>query len=282
MHFYYLDEAGCTGCDLANQEQPIFVLGGISVRDEGWNATQEAMAAIIGEYFGNGIPQNFELHTDQLLSPNGDGLFSGHSRDRRNNLAKGILGLLADRSHDVHLCAIDKAKLNSGSCCVAMPYDTRTPYHLAYDYLITYINWFVKNQLGRSARGMLIIDAKEQFHADIERITQVRRFEGPAAHRVKWIVEFSYPVDSQKNPMVQLSDLVVFCAKKFLEIDNGYRNTYSQDAKRFYAECYALIHDRIRRKDMVDRQGRGMDQMNGFLREIQSKPVGQWKRRYGI
>ncbi len=282
MHFYYLDEAGCTGCDLTNQEQPIFVLGGISVRDEGWNATQEAMAAIIGEYFGNGIPQNFELHTDQLLSPNGDGPFSGHSRDRRNNLAKGILGLLADRSHDVHLCAIDKAKLNSCTCCVAMPYDTRTPYHLAYDYLITYINWFVKNQLGRSARGMLIIDAKEQFHADIERITQVRRFEGPAAHRVKWIVEFSYPVDSQKNPMVQLSDLVVFCTKKFLEIDNGYRNAYSPDAKRFYAECYALIHDRIRRKDLVDRQGRGMDGMNGFLREIQSKPVGQWKRRYGI
>lgn len=282
MHFYYLDEAGCTGCDLANQEQPIFVLGGISVRDEGWNATQEAMAAIIGEYFGNGIPQNFELHADQLLSPNGDGPFSGHARDRRNNLAKGILGLLADRSHDVHLFAIDKAKLNSCTCCVAMPYDTRTPYHLAYDYLITYINWFVKNHLGRSARGMLIIDAKEQFHADIERITQVRRFEGPAAHRVKWIVEFSYPVDSQKNPMVQLSDLVVFCAKKFLEIDNGYRNAYSQDAKRFYAECYALIHDRIRMKDLVDRQGRGMDQMNGFLREIQSKPVGQWKRRYGI
>ncbi|MBM3299794.1 MAG: DUF3800 domain-containing protein [Deltaproteobacteria bacterium] len=281
MHFFYLDEAGCTGCDLANQEQPIFVLGGVSVRDEGWNETQRAMAAIIGEYFRNEIPQNYELHAEQLLSPIGDGPFSGHARDRRNNLAKGILGLLGDRNHDVHLCAIGKAKLSSCTCCVTMPYDTRTPYHLAYDYLITYINWFVKNKLGSSARGMLIIDAKEQFHADIERITQVRRFEGPAAHRVKRIVEFSYPLDSIKNPMVQLSDLVVFCTKKFLEIDNGYRNAYSPDAKRFYAECYALVHDRIRRKDLVDRQGRGMDQMNGFLREIQSKPVGRWKRRYG-
>lgn len=282
MHFYYLDEAGCTGCDLTNQEQPIFVLGGISVRDEGWNATQEALTAIIGDYFENQIPPNFELHTNQLLSPNGDGPFSGHARDRRNNLAKRILGLLSDRSHDVHLYAIDKAKLRSCSCCASMPYDTQTPYHLAYDYLITYINWFVKHQLGRSARGMLIIDAKEQFYDQIERITQVRRFDGPAAHRVKWIVEFSYPIDSKKNPMVQLSDLVVFCAKKFLEIDNGYRNSYSQGAKRFYAECYALIHDRIRRKDLVDRQGRGMDRINDFLKGIQSKPVGQWKRRYGI
>lgn len=282
MHFYYLDEAGCTGCDLANQQQPIFVLGGISVRDEGWNATQEAMAAIISEYFGNAIPQNFELHAEQLLSPNGDGPFFGHTRERRNALAKSILGLLAERSHDVHLYAIDKSKLSARSCPVEMPYDTKTPYLLAYDYLITYINWFIKNQLGRSARGMLIIDAKEQFHADIERIIHVRRFEEPAAHRIKRIVEFSYPVESHKNPMVQLSDLVVFCAKKFLEIDNGYRDNYSQDAKRFYAECYALIHDRIRRKELVDRQGRGMNGMNRFLREIQSKPVGQWKRRYGI
>ncbi len=282
MHFYYLDEAGCTGSDLKNQDQPIFVLGGISVRDEGWNKTQESLGTILEGYFDGALPQNFELHTDQLLSPNGDGPFSGHARDRRNNLAKSILGLVVDRSHDIHLFAVDKAKLNACSCCAAMPYDTKTPYLLAYDYLITYINWFVKNNLGRSARGMLIIDAKEQFQADIERITQERRFGGPASRRVKWIVEFSYPVDSKKNPMVQLSDLVVYCAKKFLEIVNGYRDSYPAEAKKFFAECYALIHDRIQRKDLVDRDGRGMNGLNRFLSQIQSKPVGQWKRRYSI
>jgi hypothetical protein len=34
MHFFYLDETGCTGPDLENPEQPIFVLGGISVSDD--------------------------------------------------------------------------------------------------------------------------------------------------------------------------------------------------------------------------------------------------------
>ena len=282
MHFYYMDEAGCTGNDLSNMEQPIFVLGGVSVRDEGWNETQKSLASIIDEYFDDAIPENFELHAEQLLSPDGDGPFSGHDRNRRNSLAKRILGLLADRSHDVHLCAIDKAKMNSAACTVDMPYDTKTPYHVAYDYLITHINWFVRNRLGRSARGMLIIDAKGQFHDDIERITRIRRFEGPTSHRVKWIVEFSYPVDSQKNPMVQLSDLVVFCAKKFLEIDNGYRDGYPPEAKLFFAECYSLIHDRIPRKTLVARQGRNMAALNSFLDAVQAKPVGQWKRRYGL
>jgi len=29
MHFFYVDETGCTGADLNNAEQPIFVIGGI-------------------------------------------------------------------------------------------------------------------------------------------------------------------------------------------------------------------------------------------------------------
>jgi hypothetical protein len=282
MHFYYLDEAGCTGHDLANHEQPVFALGGLSVRDEGWNQTQQAFLQVISDYFPSGIPDGFELHAEELLSPNGDGPFSGHERERRNELAKNLLRLLEDRSHDVHLFAIDKKKLAQHDYSINDLYDPKIPYLVAYDYLITHINWFVKERLGRSARGMLIIDAKEQFHEDIERITHYRRFQGPAAHRVKWIVEFSYPIDSQKNPMVQLSDLVVFCTKKFFEVECGYRGNYSPEAKKFFAECYALIHDRVPRKTLVDRQGRGMNALNTFLREIQAKPVGQWKRRYGL
>ena len=98
MHFYYMDEAGCTGNDLSNAEQPIFVLGGISVRDEGWNETQKSLASIIDEYFGNSVPENFELHAEQLLSPDGDGPFSGHDRVRRNSLAKSILGCNRSRA----------------------------------------------------------------------------------------------------------------------------------------------------------------------------------------
>ena len=282
MHFYYLDEAGCTGKDLANAEQPIFVLGGLSVRDEGWNKTQQEFQKIIANYFSGSIPTNFELHAVQLLSPNGDGPFSGHDRKRRNDLAKQLLGLLAKRRHDVHLYAIDKARLEKHHYSVNNVYDSKTPYLIAYDYMLTHINWFIKEKLGKSARAMLIIDAKKQFEKDIERITHYRRFETVSAHRVKWIVEFSYPVDSRKNPMVQLSDLIVFCAKKFLEVDGGYRNSYPNAAKTFFAECYQLIDDRITRKKMVMRKGRGTDEINEFLNDIRATPKGHWKKRYGI
>lgn len=114
MHFYYLDEAGCTGEDLNNDQQPIFVLGGVSVRDEGWNKTQEDFAKILSDYFGGRVPAGFELHAEELLSPNGHGPFLGHDRERRSLLAKNTLSLLNTRSHDMYTSLPLKSKKLQG------------------------------------------------------------------------------------------------------------------------------------------------------------------------
>lgn len=282
MHFFYLDEAGCTGNDLGNAQQPVFVLGGVSVRDEGWYETTNRFHAVIRDYFQGNVPDGFELHAEELLSPNGDGAFAGHDRQRRNALALCLLDLLAERSHHVHLIGIDKQKINEFQCNAPVPFNRNSPYLLAFDYMITYINWDVKEKLGRSARGMIILDDKDQFEDEIELITHDRRFKVPAAHRIKWIVEFSYPVDSRKNPMVQLSDLVVFCAKKFLEIEGGYKPNLPVEAKTFFARCFSKINDRIKSKSIIERQGRNMDALNTYLQNVRIQPTRQWKRRYGL
>lgn len=285
MHFFYLDEAGCTGSDLSNDQQPIFVLGGLSVRDEGWNKTQNDFFEIVDDYFDSEVPANFELHASELLSPNGEGCFAGHSIEKRKKLALQLLELLEKRSHQIHLFSIDKKSLsekvnnfNSSVC----NYDLRVPYLLAYDYLITYINEYIKTKLGRTARGLLILDKKEHYHGEIERITHQRRYEGAATNRIKRIVEFSYPIESHKNPMVQLSDLIVFCSKKFLEIEAGYRSNWPEEVKQFYASCYLLIHKRIIWKNLINRQGRGFDDLNRLLDEVRVKPSRNWKQKYGV
>lgn len=149
--------------------------------------------------------------------------------------------------------------------------------------MITYINWYVKEKLGPTARGLMIIDEKRNSYQDkVQAITIDRRFSGPKTHRVKWITEINYAIDSKSNPMIQLSDLVVFCVRRFLEIEHGYRDAWPDEAKKFYAKAYAKIHDRLARKQLVERQGRNMDRLNTYIGEVQCLPVGQWKRRYGI
>ncbi|QCO54730.1 DUF3800 domain-containing protein [Pseudorhodobacter turbinis] len=84
MHFFYLDEADCTGTDIAPGQQPIFVLGGISVRADGWVRTTGEFERVITQYFApDRVPAGFELHSSELLSPNGEGFFGGHNRTGR-------------------------------------------------------------------------------------------------------------------------------------------------------------------------------------------------------
>jgi hypothetical protein len=284
MHFFYLDEAGCSGADLNPGQQPIFVLGGISVRDEGWTRTTEAFEVIISEYFApDPIPHGFELHSNDLLSPNGSGVFAGHDRDRRSQLALDLLGLIAARSHHAHIVALDKVRLDAAADGTEhASFDCRVPYLLAFDYLTTAINEHVKVRLGRSARGVIIIDEKEQFEGEVAAMTRFRRFEVVRAQRVKHVVEFSYSIDSRKHPMIQLSDLIVFCVKKFMEIDQGHRDNYPDEAKQFFARCYDLIHPRLIRTNVLDQGGRHAVRVNPVVRGAAVFPRRAWRGHYGL
>jgi hypothetical protein len=282
MHFFYLDESGDSGANLNDQQQPIFVLGGLSVADKKWNNTKESLDAIISDYFDGNIPAGFEVHSHALLSPKGEGFFAGHPINDRLALARSLLGLIEELGHQVHFFAVEKCCLDQSQCQFQAVFDTKHPYLLSFDYLITYMNWHVKENLGQSARGMIVLDEKEEHHESVEAIIQNRRFEVPNNQKVKWIVEFSYPIDSRKNPMIQLSDLVVLCIRRFLEIEKGYKPNTPDVVKNFYAECYNLIDKRVKSKNIIERTGRNLNHLNEHLSRCQCKPRTQWRRAYGI
>lgn len=283
MHFLYIDETGDTGQDLLNVQQPIFVMGGLSVSDEKWNPTQQKFVSIINDYFNGAVPVGFELHTHELLSPNGDGPFTGHNRNNRNQLAFDILNILVEHSHNVHAIAFSKPAIHANTCGIPLAFDPKCAYLLGFDYLITQFNDHVKRNLGSSARGLMILDKKLEHHDNIETILHDRRFLTVATHRVKWVVEFSYPIDSTKNPMIQIADLVIFCIRKFLEAEHGYGATWSQPAKNFYAQCYNIIDSRLTFKQgIINRPEPKLKQLNEYILSVNLKPVGQWRRKYTL
>jgi hypothetical protein len=280
MHFFYLDESGDTGLDLNNPDQPVFVLGGISVKDTGWMTTQAAFTQLVDAYFDGETPANFELHAHELLAPDGGGPFEAHPRTRRNKLATDILGLIADRKHAIHLVAIDKTSLNTSDCDAPTTFDPKSPWLLAFDYLITYINWVVREKLGASARGMVIHDDKPEHQDQIERIAFERRFAGPKSQRVKWVVEFSYAVDSRRNPMIQISDVVTYCVRRFLEIENGHKPALADDAMSFYGHSYEAIASRIKRQTIVPRGTVALRPLDQHLAAVRSSARRGWKTRW--
>lgn len=281
MHFFYIDESGDTGRDLDNAQQPIFVLGGISVRDESWRKLTDAVQSAISDYWGGAVPKDFELHSEELLTQTGR--FAGAKREECNKLALGLLDLLREHRHAVHMVAIDKPLLKQhGKSDAHEKFDCLVPYLLSYNYLVTYVERYVKKILGNSARGLFIIDEKDEHLESIDEITRYRRFDIPNVRRLKWLVEFSHPTDSARHPLIQLTDLVIFTARKFLECDNDYKPEWTDDARNFYASCYDRIIERVCWTNLIDAAGAEEKGAHDILKLCNCTPKGKWKTRYQL
>ncbi len=283
MHFFYLDEAGCNGRDLENPEQPIFVLSSFIVSDEKWNTTNSQFNEIISDYFEGEVPDDFELHSEELFSPNGDGPFLDHNRSRRNNLADNLLDLIIERSHHTAYFGVDKQALIESipvDLSIKEYLDFEVPYLISFDYILSLIEWYISNRLGRTARAMIILDEKEEFESQIRSVVRHQKYLVPSVRRLTRIVEFSYPISSHTNPMVQLADLVAYLTKKFLEIEHGYREYYPSDVKNIYRDYYVKIEDRLIRKSICQYDERvSAENYYDFLRDINSKHLRGWKTR---
>lgn len=191
--------------------------------------------------------------------------------------------MLDERGHHAHYVELSKRQLNdTADGTEHESFNCLVPYLLGFDYLTTLVNEHVRSKLGKSARGIIIIDEKEQFEADVACITRFRRFEVTRAHRVKHVVEFSYSIDSRKHPMIQLSDLVVFCTKKFLEVDQGHRDEWPDPAKHFFASCYNRIHPRLIKSTIIEQAGRHAARINPVIQASALLPRLRWKAHYGV
>ena len=199
MHFFYLDETGCTGINLADPEQPIFVLGGLSVKDEGWRATTSRFNEALDDFFwwceaGGG-------RASRLRSHHWSGNFAGFPQDGRNALAHRYLDIIAERLHSIHFVAIDKPAMAAKVAGAPEAFfDLTVPYLLGFNDLVSYIERYTREALGQSARAIIILDPKEQYQAQLDTLTHFRRYEVVKARQLKWLVEFSYPVDWCDTP----------------------------------------------------------------------------------
>lgn len=242
MHFFYLDESGDTGTNL--REQPVFVLGGISVSDEKWKTLEDDFRTIIQAFLGSSWTEEFELHSEDMR--NRHGIWENYTFDQINDLTLKIIKLVIEKGHKIHFFAIDKRTMRLGEFPTNYQHE-KNPYFLAYEYILNYTNSYIKNVLGKSARGIFIIDEKKNdsntniYYETIRKITNKCRYEVPSTNRLKRIVEFTYPIDSKKNGMIQISDLMIYCIRKYFEYKLNIVHPNEQ-AKTFYTQCFQLIY----------------------------------------
>jgi hypothetical protein len=127
---------------------------------------------------------------------------------------------------------------------------------------------------------MIILDKKDMYQEDIDELTHYRRYEVPNVRRLKWTVEFSYPVDSLRHPMVQVSDMVIFLVRKFLEYENDYRPNWNEEAKNFFASCYEKITKRVKWNTLITVEGAEEEGALASLTACHATHRRRWREHY--
>ena len=226
------------------------------------------------------MPNGFELPHDLVAH---QGPFAGRSQEDCNTLALALLDLIITLKHRTHFIGIDKRLLLKHADGEEHDIiNCQTPYLLGFNYLVSYLERFVREGCGRSARGMIIIDQKDTYLTQVDKLTHYRRFDVPRGRQLKRVIEFSHSIDSLRHPLIQLSDLVIYTTRKFLECDNDYRPNWTAEARNFFASCYDRVQKRMWRTNLIDVEGEEEQEAHALLKLCQSTHNGQWKRNYTI
>ena len=197
------------------------------------------------------MPDDFELHAHELLSPEGGGPFAGWERSKRNGLALELLTLLEDRKHQVLLQVVVKKSMSSVlEPDKAYGFDWNDPWDLSLAMVLTMFEEHLRGpKTGSTSAGMVFID-HEQGYLDLVRDRCRARRASGGWRELKKVMEIGYSAVSHANAMIQMADLVAFTMKKSVESTSGLRNEWPEEAHQFFAECRDRIWPRVQYKQL--------------------------------
>lgn len=269
VHFLYIDEAGNTGLDLDNPEQPVFVMAGLIVSDERWQRTSAEVQRNIARALGGPLPDRFELHASELLGPEGRGPFVGWERNQRNRLALDLLSIIESRSHQILMHWVFKQTLAQSD----LPehnyeFNWRHPWELGFHVLLTMFEEYLRSsRTGASSTGLVIVDHGDDYLQLMRNHSRARR-QTDGWMQIRKVVEIGYSVESHANTMVQLADLVAFTMKKWAECRIEFARHWPPEAHEFFRECRDRVWNRVLYKTLTFSRLRVVRDYRSFNRAI--------------
>jgi hypothetical protein len=213
MHLIYIDESGNTGRNLADPEQPVFVLGALVVPETSWQGIERELEEAIRVHGPPGETTDFEVHGSDIRR--GTGVFRTVPVADRLRLRDAWLKIAVD--HRLHFIyrAIVKKRYERWMLAAFGAGISVNP-HLAAFPLIAQVANNLLRDLGPDILGIFISDDNREVVGDIERFQKLLRVT-PGALHLDRIIEKGFFIDSRKSRLLQLADLCTLQVRKLEE-----------------------------------------------------------------
>jgi len=210
MHLIYFDESGNSGCNLADVQQPVFVLGALVVPEESWQQIEADLLACLDQHMPPPRATGFEIHAADLRQ--GSGPFKGMPVAARLAIRDEWLQIAARYKLPFIYRAIIKKRYERWMQKAFGNGIAVNPHLAAFPLVAQVANNYLRSLKG-NALGIFISDDNREVVDDIERFLQLLRAT-PGTLRLDRIIEKGFFIDSHKSLLLQLADLCTLQARK--------------------------------------------------------------------
>jgi len=211
MYLIYVDEAGNTGRNLNDPQQPYHVVLALPVREDQWHDVEREMGLIVDRHIPEPDRATFEFHAHDLHQ--GTGYFRGWQRAVRVTIAHELLGLLERFALPVIFGAVDKRAHARRYISPVHPHILA--FMLAAERCERYLAGLDGVQL-----GMFIADENASVEPDVRASLRNYRHKGiplgMLQERLDHIIEDIHFQSSQVSCFLQLVDICAYYAKRHL------------------------------------------------------------------
>jgi len=214
MYLVYLDESGNSGLNLADAEQPVFLLCAMVVAEERWQSLEQGLKELLGRTFPAWeSTDGFEIHGVDLRA--GRGPFKGMAVADR--VAFRDAWMKVGVAHGVRLIHrhIEKRRYSQWLIKTFGGGVVINPHVAAFALVARSVDDYLAEHAAKPL-GILISDENKEIVADVEKSIRLLRGEVGTV-KLSQIIEKGFFIQSTKSLVLQLCDLYTLSLRKRAE-----------------------------------------------------------------
>ena len=215
MYLLYADDAGSTGTDYDNAQQPIFNLGGVIVPCEQWLSLNSRINVWKSTHFPES--PEMEIHAVDIFNGKNNKKYGVNYRlntiEQNLGIFESIVDLILELSLSYTVFNVKKKNLKY-YCQTHFGSGIKIdPYFIALPYIISFFDSFLTQ---RQTQGIVFLDEQDTVYSKIDNVLDSFRVftKGSRVMTADSIIERAMFLDSKKSNFVQLADVCNFIVNR--------------------------------------------------------------------
>jgi hypothetical protein len=217
MYLVYLDESGNSGNNLADPQQPVFLLCAMIVNETEWLNLEHHLAEVVDKHFPWPRHADFEIHGTDLRNRHGP--FEAMNVADRIAFRDAWMDVAANHGVKLIYRAIEKRRYQKWQHATFGSGVFVNPHVAAFALLSRVVDDYLRSLPGPPV-GMFVSDENKEITSDVEKSIRVLRGT-TGTLRLERIIEKGFFINSSQSMPLQLCDLFALSLRKLEESKVG-------------------------------------------------------------